>query len=85
VAHGKPHPDIYLYAAESMGVVDPEHCLVIEDSPVGVRGAIAAGMTAFGYAEIIKADKLRAAGAQLTFNKMGNLIREINGYYKDRT
>jgi hypothetical protein len=42
-------------------------------------------MTAFGYAEIIKADKLRAAGAQLTFNKMGNLIREINGYYKDRT
>ena len=85
VAHGKPYPDIYVHAAESMGVAEPARCLVIEDSPVGVQGAIAAGMTVFGYAELMKADKLRAAGAHLTFDRMGNLIREIHGYFKDRT
>ena len=85
VANGKPHPDIYLYAAESMGVADPARCLVIEDSPVGVQGAIAAGMTVFGYAELMKADKLHAAGAHLTFDRMGNLFSEIHGYFKDRT
>jgi len=85
VAQGKPHPDIYLYAAESMGVLKPAHCLVIEDSPIGVKGAVAAGMTVFGYAELMKADKLRAAGAHLTFDKMGNLFSEIHGYFKDRT
>jgi len=85
VAHGKPHPDIYLHAAESMGVVEPARCLVIEDSPVGVRGAIAASMTVFGYSELVKADKLRAAGAHLTFDKMGNLFSEIHGYLKVMT
>ncbi len=77
VAQGKPHPDIYLYAAESMGVAVPARCLVIEDSPVGVRGAIAAGLTVFGYAELMKADKLLDAGAQLTFDRMRNLFSEI--------
>lgn len=85
VAQGKPHPDIYLYAAESMGVLEPTHCLVIEDSPIGVQGAVAAGMTVFGYAELIKAEKLLAAGAHLTFDKMDNLFSEIRGYQKDRT
>jgi HAD superfamily hydrolase (TIGR01509 family) len=85
VAQGKPHPDIYLYAAESMGVAEPDRCLVIEDSPIGVRGAVAAGMAVFGYAELMKADKLRAAGAHLTFDKMGNLFSKIHGYCKDRT
>ncbi len=84
VAQGKPHPDIYLYAAESMGVLEPAHCLVIEDSPIGVRGAVAAGMTVFGYAELMKADKLLDAGAQLTFDRMGNLFSEIHGYLNDR-
>ncbi len=85
VAQGKPHPDIYLYAADSMGVLEPAHCLVIEDSPIGVKGAVAAGMTVFGYAELMKAEKLHAEGAHLTFDKMGKLIREIHGYFKDRT
>ncbi len=85
VANGKPHPDIYLYAAESMGVLEPGHCLVIEDSPVGVQGAVAAGMTVFGYAELMKAEKLLAAGAHLTFDKMDNLFSEIQGYQKVMT
>ena len=44
VAHGKPAPDVYLAAAERLGV-DPGTCLVVEDSYNGVRAARAAGMT----------------------------------------
>src|SRR3546814_12546730 len=45
---GKPHPDIYLAAAEGLGV-DPAACLAIEDSPTGARAALAAGMTVIGF------------------------------------
>ncbi|MET3660879.1 HAD family hydrolase [Aquamicrobium ahrensii] len=48
VRHGKPAPDIFLFAAEKMGA-DPASCVVIEDSPFGVEGAVAAGMLAIGY------------------------------------
>jgi HAD superfamily hydrolase (TIGR01509 family) len=49
VPRGKPDPDLFFYAAERMGVV-PERCIVIEDSPFGVAAAVAAGMSALGYA-----------------------------------
>ncbi|SCY22031.1 HAD family hydrolase [Microvirga guangxiensis] len=48
VERGKPAPDLFLHAARQMGV-RPENCVVIEDSPFGVQGARAAGMTAIGY------------------------------------
>jgi len=83
VARGKPYPDIYLHAARSAGVTDPGRCLVIEDSPVGVKGAVAAQMTVFGYAELMKADRLLAEGAHHTFDKMQNLHNEIYDYLKD--
>lgn len=43
VAHGKPAPDIYLLAAERLGV-PPERCLAVEDSLPGCQAAVAAGM-----------------------------------------
>ena len=43
VTHGKPHPESYLLAAERLGV-DPKMCVAVEDSPLGVRSAAAAGM-----------------------------------------
>ena len=48
VARGKPHPDIFLHAAEQLGV-SAEDCLVIEDSVGGVIAARAAGATAIGF------------------------------------
>ena len=47
VTQGKPHPEIYLLAAQRLGV-DPHHCLAVEDSPKGVAAAAAAGMTVVG-------------------------------------
>lgn len=49
VTHGKPEPDIFLAAAEKLGV-DPSDCLVIEDSDAGLLAAKRAGMKAIGYA-----------------------------------
>ena len=43
VEHGKPDPEIYLLVADELGV-SPEECLVVEDSPTGVKAALAAGM-----------------------------------------
>ncbi len=46
MARGKPAPDIYLHAAEQLGIA-PERCLALEDSPAGTQSALAAGMTCF--------------------------------------
>lgn len=48
VAQGKPAPDLYLYAAESMGV-PASFTTVVEDSPAGLEAALAAGMRALMY------------------------------------
>ncbi len=48
VEHGKPAPDLFLHAARSMGVA-PEACAVVEDSPVGIAAAKAAGMRALAF------------------------------------
>jgi HAD superfamily hydrolase (TIGR01509 family) len=49
VENGKPAPDLFLHAADRMGVA-PERCVVVEDSKYGVRAALRAGMHVFGYA-----------------------------------
>ena len=49
VEHGKPAPDLFLHAAEVMGV-DPVRTAVIEDSAHGVAAGVAAGMSVFAYA-----------------------------------
>jgi HAD superfamily hydrolase (TIGR01509 family) len=47
VTRGKPHPDIYLHAAASLGV-RPEDTVIIEDSPIGARAAVASGARVIG-------------------------------------
>lgn len=48
VSRGKPAPDVFLYAARAMGYA-PSQCLVVEDSCNGVKAAVRAGMTVFGF------------------------------------
>jgi pseudouridine-5'-monophosphatase len=43
LTHGKPAPDIFLVAAQDLGV-DPKHCVALEDTVNGVRAGVAAGM-----------------------------------------
>jgi HAD superfamily hydrolase (TIGR01509 family) len=63
VTKGKPAPDLFQLAAAKMHV-EPADCIVVEDSPVGVAAAVAAGMTAIGFVGGSHAgDQL---GAQLT-------------------
>ncbi|GAA1608314.1 HAD family hydrolase [Kribbella sancticallisti] len=62
VQHGKPAPDLFLYAASSMGV-KPTDCVVVEDSPLGVAAANAAGMKVFGFAAMTAEEKLASADA----------------------
>jgi HAD superfamily hydrolase (TIGR01509 family) len=48
VAQGKPAPDLFLYAAETLGYA-PAACLVVEDSPAGIQAARAAGMRVVAF------------------------------------
>jgi HAD superfamily hydrolase (TIGR01509 family) len=52
VAHPKPAPDLYMLAADRLGI-DPRDCLALEDSPVGLSAAQAAGMTAILVPDLI--------------------------------
>jgi len=81
VERGKPHPDIYLHAARTMGVSDPARCIVVEDSPIGVTGAVAAGMRVFGFAELMPAERLHEAGAHHVFNRMHDLPTLIASHH----
>ncbi|MBZ9641305.1 HAD family phosphatase [Streptomyces sp. PSKA30] len=71
VGRGKPAPDLFLYAAERMGVA-AERCVVVEDSPLGVQAALAAGMDVYGYTAMTPAARL--AGATGLFGGMGELL-----------
>lgn len=71
VARGKPHPDLFLHAAKSMGA-SPKWCVVVEDAVPGVMAAIAAGMAVFGYARTSPSGPLAEAGAQV-FDNMADL------------
>lgn len=70
VGRGKPAPDLFLYAAEVMGV-PAERCAVVEDSPLGVRAAVAAGMDVYGYTAMTPGEKL--TGATALFSRMDEL------------
>jgi HAD superfamily hydrolase (TIGR01509 family) len=71
VARGKPAPDLFLFAARSLGAA-PARCVVVEDSLPGVQAAVAAGMPVLGYAARNPAALLAQAGA-ITFDDMTRL------------
>jgi HAD superfamily hydrolase (TIGR01509 family) len=64
VPRGKPHPDLFLHAAATLGA-KPANCVVVEDMPPGVTGAVSAGMRALGYAADSDEAALALAGAEV--------------------
>jgi HAD superfamily hydrolase (TIGR01509 family) len=64
VARGKPAPDLFLHAARTMGA-EAAGCVVVEDTPSGARGAVAAGMRVIGYAADSDERALSEAGAEI--------------------
>ena len=77
VARGKPAPDLFLFAAERLGV-PPKGCVVVEDSITGVEAATAAGMPVVGFCGGSHcpgdhADRLISAGCSRVFAKMPDL------------
>ena len=74
VSRGKPHPDVFLFSAESMGA-RPANCLVIEDSVPGVLAARAAGMPVIGFTGVAHdrariSARLKEAGAMAVIDHM---------------
>jgi beta-phosphoglucomutase-like phosphatase (HAD superfamily) len=68
-AQGKPHPEIFLTAAEELGV-SPHECLVVEDAVSGVAAAKAGGMAALAVARHEDHEMLAAAGADLVVTSL---------------
>lgn len=65
VARPKPAPDVYLLAAARLDV-EPARCLVLEDSPAGVRAALAAGMIPVQVPDLVEPDAaMRALGHRI--------------------
>jgi HAD superfamily hydrolase (TIGR01509 family) len=86
VAHGKPAPDLVLHVAHQLGVA-PADCAVVEDSPHGILGAVAAGMRAIGFVGGTHLDgmrerqiqRLRDAGAEVVVSSARELYGAIFG------
>lgn len=80
VAHGKPAPDLFLFAARNLGA-GPGECAVMEDSPHGIAGARAAGMHAVGFVggshlagmRDDHAARLRKAGAAVVLDDLAGM------------
>lgn len=79
VGRGKPAPDLFLHAASRMGKA-PDQCAVVEDSPLGVRAAEAAGMDAYGYTAMTPADRL--PGVRAHFSDMAELRILLSSTHK---
>jgi HAD superfamily hydrolase (TIGR01509 family) len=79
VRHGKPRPDLFLHAAEVMGV-EPDRCAVVEDSRHGVDAARAAGMWAFAYGAGVTPAEALVGPSTTVFGDMRELPGLIGAY-----
>jgi HAD superfamily hydrolase (TIGR01509 family) len=84
VNHGKPAPDLFLFAAEQMQV-HPDRCIVIEDSLTGVKAGVAAGMKVIGFTggshiQMEHQEKLLDAGAVEIFSEMSQISAWLRTY-----
>ena len=78
VAAGKPAPDIFLAAAQKLGL-PPAQCLVLEDSNAGVAAAQAAGMTVIMVPDLQVPDATSTAIAQEIFPSLNDVLTWLQG------
>lgn len=69
----KPNPGAYLAAARKLGIA-PQHCVVVEDSTIGVQAGLNAGMQVWGFTGDASETTLVAAGVHRCFNHLDQLI-----------
>lgn len=80
VTHKKPHPEIYLVAADAIGIT-PERCVVVEDAVVGVQAAQRAGMkcvavtNTFPPEQLAGADLIVASLEEVTLDRLRDLLQ----------
>ncbi|MCA9244293.1 MAG: HAD family phosphatase [Phycisphaerales bacterium] len=72
IARGKPEPDCFLLAAERCGL-SPRECVVVEDAPVGVQAAVAAGMACIAFVSSNTPESLWEAGATRVVERMSEI------------
>ena len=81
VKRPKPHPDLFLFAAEKMDF-NPDQCLVIEDSEAGVEAACAANMRVLGYTgcahdKNLQKKLLHEAGADIVTDQLIHILDHL--------
>ncbi len=79
VTRGKPHPEPYVLAAERLGI-DARDCVAIEDSPTGVRSALAAGCRVLGVPHVVEIPRdLDQGSGQLVIatNLVGKTLNDL--------
>ena len=83
VEHGKPAPDVYLYACERLGS-DPRVTIAVEDAPFGVMSALAAGCRVLAVPDLTPLEPSLAARAERTAGSLEELIPYIEGLLSER-
>jgi beta-phosphoglucomutase len=81
VGRGKPDPESYSTAARRLGV-EAERCLAVENAPLGIESARAAGMVCVALATTLPAERLAEAGASSVFRDAGELRGWLIGEWK---
>ncbi|MBL8995540.1 MAG: HAD-IA family hydrolase, partial [Spirochaetia bacterium] len=79
LTHKKPHPEVFLRAAEGLGV-PPESCLVVEDALNGVQAGKSAGAKVLALATTFSQEKLLAAGADFSAKDFTWVSKEVLGW-----
>ena len=78
VENGKPAPDVFLLAAERLGV-DPKDCLILEDSKAGIKAGKASGAMVFMVPDMFTVDKECEDTADRILTDLGEVIEILEG------
>lgn len=77
VAHGKPEPDVYLYACEQIGE-SPQDCMAVEDSPNGITAAYRAGLRTVMVPDLTQPDEELTKYLYACVNSLSDLCELVD-------